>query len=80
MPPASLNAWQTTSASLIGMPDIPLMVSSTDLGMDIDPPFAASVPKGMLAILASSPELEVSNMIDISPARGTKLRLVMWGM
>ena len=52
------------------------MDSLSAFGRKISPPFAASLPKGMLEVLASSPELEVLKLRIISPARGTKLKLV----
>ena len=51
------------------------MDSLRAFGRNIWPPFAASLPKGILEVLASSPELEVLKLRTISPARGTKLKL-----
>ena len=76
VPCASLYAWQTTSPPLIGTSEEAWIDSLSAFGRNISPPFAASLPKGMLEVLASSPELEVLKLRIISPARGTKLKLV----
>jgi hypothetical protein len=77
VPCASLYAWQTTSSPLTGTSDEAWIDSLSAFGRNISPPFAASLPKGMVDVLASSPELEVLKLRIISPARGTKLKLVI---
>lgn len=73
VPSSSLNAWQTTSELLIGMPEADCTARFKALGMAIAPPSVARVPKGMSTVLASSPELDIPNLRIICPARGTKL-------
>lgn len=75
VPCASLYAWQTTSSPFRGMSEEAWMDSLSAFGRNILPPFAASLPKGTLEVLASSPELEVPKLRTISPERGTNLKL-----